>query len=104
MRTMGVDLVERTFLPIDSKVESIAWEVGLIVKLLAQTGADMTHLAVTVGQHPSFPGSLTIEGKAKRRAGLPAEIAVPPADEADLAAHFRKTLGIEDDDPFEVDR
>lgn len=75
MRAAGVEVVERVFLdaaadvPAEKLVDAIAWETGVAIKRLALAGADMRgDLAITIGAHPSYPGSITIEAKAAKKA------------------------------------
>lgn len=74
MQAMGVELVEREHVrnPEDMSredlVDMIAYKTALAIKRLALEGADLDdRLAITVGRHPSFKGSITIEAKAARR-------------------------------------
>lgn len=72
----GVDLIDLVSLHVASALEAL--DVG---------GADvLAHTVVTIGEHPDYPGDLMIEAKAanlKAKSGLE-DIAIPPADEADL--------------------
>lgn len=75
MRDMGIELVHREHivnyedLSRGDLVDVIAYQTAHAIKRLALNGADLNaNLAITVGQHPSFPGALTIEAKAAKRA------------------------------------
>jgi hypothetical protein len=76
MHAAGVELVARSHLPLVYNVQTDdAQRLAILsvhiddalVKLTAQ-GADLDGmLAITIGQHPSFPGTVTVEAKAAQR-------------------------------------
>lgn len=81
-------------------VELVAYHVAAALEALDLGGGDvLAHTVVTIGEHPDYPGDLMIEAKAANLkanavnltpsgsvAYVPAfdDIAIPPADEADL--------------------
>lgn len=97
MRAAGVEIVSRSHVPLLYNVEkdnatklamlSVHIEAAL-VGLTAQ-GADLDGmLAITIGQHPSFPGTVTVEAKAASRLtepdhdpGCPIDHSLDGADE-----------------------
>lgn len=112
MKAKGVEVVERIILPKPpvtvsqrDRVDILCWEAARSIKALVLSGADLDGtISVTIGEHPSYPGEVTIEAKAsKRRPEAPTEIALAPMSEADLL-EFRTTLGlVEDDDGLDPD-
>lgn len=97
MKRAGVALVTRAPLPLQDapigagpSVDVLVAYVGETLRALAGNGADLSGtIAITIGQdHPNFlAGQTVIEAKAARRKSVDpdaGEIAVPPADEADL--------------------
>lgn len=97
MKAAGVALVCREALPLQDapigagpSIDVLVAYVGETLRALAGGGADLSKtIAITIGtDHPSFLyGQTVIEAKAARRKAVdpdPGEIAVPPADEADL--------------------
>jgi hypothetical protein len=65
----------------------VAYHVDVALKALDAGGADvLAHTVVTIGEHPDFPGDLMVEAKSsnlKAKSDVE-DIAIPPADEADL--------------------
>mgnify|MGYP003598045866 CR=1 FL=1 len=94
-KAAGVALVCREALPPQDasigrgpSIDVLVAYVGETLRALAGNGADLTAtIAITIGRdHPNFLyGQTVIEAKAAKRKAVDAgEIAVPPADEADL--------------------
>lgn len=96
-KAAGVALVCREALPLQDapigagpSVDVLVAYVGETLRALAGGGADLSKtIAITIGSdHPSFlAGQTVIEAKAAKRKTVdpdPGDIAVPPADEADL--------------------
>lgn len=94
-KAAGVALVCREALPLQDapigrgpSIDVLVAYVGETLRALAGNGADLTAtIAITIGRdHPNFLyGQTVIEAKAAKRKAVDAgEIAVPPADEADL--------------------
>lgn len=94
-KAAGVALVCREALPLQDapigrgpSIDALVAYVGETLRALAGSGADLSGtIAITIGtDHPSFlAGQTVVEAKAAKRKAVDAgEIAVPPADEADL--------------------
>lgn len=94
-KAAGVAIVCREALPLQDapigrgpSIDVLVAYVGETLRALAGSGADLTAtIAITIGRdHPNFLyGQTVIEAKAAKRKAVDAgEIAVPPADEADL--------------------
>jgi hypothetical protein len=96
-KAAGVALVCREALPLQDapigagpSIDVLVAYVGETLRALAGGGADLSKtIAITIGSdHPSFlAGQTVIEAKAAKRKTVdpdPGDIAVPPADEADL--------------------
>lgn len=71
------------------RVDFIAFHVANALTRLDDAGGDLeAFTVVTIGEHPEHPGDLTIEAKVSKLKPEPVidrgDIAVPPADEADL--------------------
>jgi hypothetical protein len=79
MRAAGVELVSRSHLPLiygtetstERKLALLSGHIDDALVKLAVQGADLDGmLAITIGEHPSFPGTVTVEAKAASRKAL----------------------------------
>lgn len=68
MQAAGVEAVHRRHVGFDVKPAILAREVATAVEALADLGAVFTERTViTIGQHPNYPGVITIEAKASKK-------------------------------------
>ena len=77
LKSAGVELMDRIVIEADTlvaaaeaalAVDLVGYHVAeALARLDAQGAALMVRTVVTIGEHPDFPGALTIEAKASAR-------------------------------------